>query len=119
MFKYLLPPLTLILMGILIGLHRLNSDDNTLTQYKCHFYNFTLCHFQYFRRCRLAQEYRKQLQMQISYQQQVQEAKKEEERREFEAGLAEQKMFEEKVKELLCIQKLPKAIHPMRRGAPC
>ncbi|XP_054985466.1 cilia- and flagella-associated protein 53 isoform X2 [Sorex araneus] len=53
------------------------------------------------RRCRLMQEYRKQLQMQISYQQQAQEAKKEEERREFEAGLAEQKIFTDKLTALL------------------
>ncbi|XP_055994192.1 cilia- and flagella-associated protein 53 [Sorex fumeus] len=67
------------------------------------------------RRCRLIQEYRKQLQMQISYQQQAQEAKKEEERREFEAGLAEQKIFTDKLTALLNIEQLPKSVHPMRR----
>ncbi|XP_007516018.1 cilia- and flagella-associated protein 53 [Erinaceus europaeus] len=68
------------------------------------------------RRSGLTQEYKKQLEMQICYQQQAQEAKKEEERREFEAGLAAHKLFEEKMQKVLSFhQVLPRNIHPMRR----
>ncbi|PNI70095.1 CFAP53 isoform 2 [Pan troglodytes] len=71
------------------------------------------------RRQRLAQEYRKQLQMQIAYQQQSQEAEKEEKRREFEAGIAANKMCLDKVQEVLSThQVLPQNIHPMRKACP-
>uniref|UniRef100_A0A673SSF7 Uncharacterized protein n=1 Tax=Suricata suricatta TaxID=37032 RepID=A0A673SSF7_SURSU len=53
------------------------------------------------RRSRLAQEYRRQLQMQMSYQQRPGEAEKEEEHREFEAGVAANKMSQDKVLEIL------------------
>ncbi|KAL4838693.1 hypothetical protein H8958_008115 [Nasalis larvatus] len=68
------------------------------------------------RQC-LAQEYRKQLQMQIAYQQQSQEAEKEEKRREFEAGIAANKMCLDKIQEVLSThQVLPQNIHPMRKA---
>ncbi|XP_055155606.2 cilia- and flagella-associated protein 53 [Symphalangus syndactylus] len=71
------------------------------------------------RRQRLAQEYRKQLQMQIAYQQQSQEAEKEEKRREFEAGIAANKMCLDKIQEVLSThQVLPQNIHPMRKACP-
>ncbi|XP_004059468.3 cilia- and flagella-associated protein 53 isoform X1 [Gorilla gorilla gorilla] len=71
------------------------------------------------RRQRLAQEYRKQLQMQIAYQQQSQEAEKEEKHREFEAGIAANKMCLDKVQEVLSThQVLPQNIHPMRKACP-
>ncbi|XP_037662178.1 cilia- and flagella-associated protein 53 isoform X3 [Choloepus didactylus] len=71
------------------------------------------------KRCSLAQEYRKQLQMQISYKQQAREAEKEEERREFEAGIAANKICQDKIQEILTShQVLPQNIHPMRRACP-
>ncbi|XP_045880151.1 methyl-CpG-binding domain protein 1 isoform X4 [Meles meles] len=71
------------------------------------------------RRSSLAQEYRKQLQMQMSYQQQAREAQKEEERREFEAGVAANKICQDKIREILSFhQVLPRNIHPMRRACP-
>ncbi|XP_076991602.1 cilia- and flagella-associated protein 53 isoform X1 [Tamandua tetradactyla] len=71
------------------------------------------------RRCSLAQEYRKQLQMQISYKQQAREAEKEEERREFEAGMAANKVCQDKIQEILTVHRvLPRNIHPMRRTCP-
>ncbi|XP_010959665.1 cilia- and flagella-associated protein 53 [Camelus bactrianus] len=71
------------------------------------------------RRCSLAQEYRKQLQMQMCYQQQTREAEKEEERREFEAGIAADKDFQDKMEKILSTQQvLPRNIHPMRRACP-
>ncbi|XP_004422584.1 PREDICTED: cilia- and flagella-associated protein 53 [Ceratotherium simum simum] len=71
------------------------------------------------RRSGLAQEYRKQLQMQMSYQQQAREAEKEEARREFEAGVAANKLCQDKIREILCIHRvLPRNIHPMRRACP-
>ncbi|XP_004461427.1 cilia- and flagella-associated protein 53 isoform X2 [Dasypus novemcinctus] len=71
------------------------------------------------RRCGLAQEYRKQLQMQISYKQQAREAEKEEERREIEAGIAADKICQDKIQEILTThQVLPRNIHPMRRACP-
>lgn len=84
-----------------------------------YFYNFIFWHFQYFRRFGLAQEYRKQLQMQMSYQQQAREAEKEEERRELEAGIAADKICQEKIQEILSTHRvLPRNIHPMRRACP-
>lgn len=69
------------------------------------------------RRCDLAQEYKKQLQMQIHHQQQAREAMKEEERREFEAGQAANKLFQDKIQEILSTQPvLLQNIHPMRRA---
>uniref|UniRef100_A0A8C0M418 Cilia- and flagella-associated protein 53 n=1 Tax=Canis lupus familiaris TaxID=9615 RepID=A0A8C0M418_CANLF len=71
------------------------------------------------RRSSLAQEYRKQLQMQMSYQQQAREAQKEEERREFEAGVAANKICQDKIREILSFHHvLPRNIHPMRRACP-
>ncbi|XP_044098947.1 cilia- and flagella-associated protein 53 [Neovison vison] len=71
------------------------------------------------RRSSLAQEYRKQLQMQMSYQRQAREAQKEEERREFEAGVAANKICQDKIREILSFhQVLPRNIHPMRRACP-
>ncbi|XP_040488452.1 cilia- and flagella-associated protein 53 isoform X2 [Ursus maritimus] len=71
------------------------------------------------RRSSVAQEYRKQLQMQMSYQQQAREALKEEERREFEAGVAANKICQDKIREILSFhQVLPRNIHPMRRACP-
>ncbi|KAK2489374.1 hypothetical protein MC885_010336 [Smutsia gigantea] len=69
------------------------------------------------RRSGLAQEYRKQLQMQMSYQQQAREAEKKEECREFEAGMAANKICQDKIQEILSThQVLPRNIHPMRRA---
>ncbi|XP_028335941.1 cilia- and flagella-associated protein 53 isoform X2 [Physeter macrocephalus] len=71
------------------------------------------------RRSSLAQEYRKQLQMQMCSQQQAREAEKEEERREFEAGMTAEKNFQDKIQEILSThQVLPQNIHPMRRACP-
>uniref|UniRef100_A0A8C3X6S6 Cilia- and flagella-associated protein 53 n=1 Tax=Catagonus wagneri TaxID=51154 RepID=A0A8C3X6S6_9CETA len=71
------------------------------------------------RRSTLAQEYRKQLQMQICSQQQAREAEKEAERREIEAGIAAEKNFQDKIEEILSThQVLPRNIHPMRRACP-
>uniref|UniRef100_A0A8C9PE59 Cilia- and flagella-associated protein 53 n=1 Tax=Spermophilus dauricus TaxID=99837 RepID=A0A8C9PE59_SPEDA len=71
------------------------------------------------RRYAVAQEYRKQLEMQIAYQQQAREAEKEEQRREFETGMAENKIFLDKIQELLTNhQVLPRNIHPWRRACP-
>ncbi|XP_004266135.3 cilia- and flagella-associated protein 53 [Orcinus orca] len=71
------------------------------------------------RRSSLAQEYRKQLQMQMCSQQQAREAEKEEERREFEAGMTAEKNFQDKIQEILSThQVLPRNIHPMRRACP-
>ncbi|XP_061256145.1 methyl-CpG-binding domain protein 1 isoform X9 [Bos javanicus] len=71
----------------------------------------------FIRRCSLAQEYRKQLQMQICSQQQAREAEEEEERREFEAGIAAEKSFQDKIQGILSThQVVPRNIHPMRRA---
>ncbi|XP_004379349.1 cilia- and flagella-associated protein 53 [Trichechus manatus latirostris] len=71
------------------------------------------------RRCGLAQEYRRQLQMQIAAQQQAREAEKEETRREIEAGIAANKICQDKIQEILTNhQVLARNIHPMRRGCP-
>ncbi|KAG8504522.1 Cilia- and flagella-associated protein 53 [Galemys pyrenaicus] len=71
------------------------------------------------RRCDLAQEYKKQLRMQICYQQQAREARKEEECREFEVGRAANKLFQDKVQEILSAQPLLlQNVHPMRRACP-
>ncbi|XP_059974892.1 cilia- and flagella-associated protein 53 [Mesoplodon densirostris] len=71
------------------------------------------------RRSSLAQEYRKQLQMQMHSQQQAREVEKEEERREFEAGMTAEKNFQDKIQEILSThQVLPQNIHPMRRACP-
>ncbi|XP_065788768.1 methyl-CpG-binding domain protein 1 isoform X9 [Muntiacus reevesi] len=85
------------------GLKELNCEERE---------NFT-------RRCSLAQEYRKQLQMQICSQQQAREAEREEERREFEAGIAAEKNFQDKIQEILSTHRMvPRNIHPMRRACP-
>ncbi|XP_024436037.1 cilia- and flagella-associated protein 53 isoform X2 [Desmodus rotundus] len=69
------------------------------------------------RRSNLAREYRKQLQMQMSYQQQAREAEKEEERREVEAGMAANKVCQDKIQELLCAHRVQlRNVHPMRRA---
>ncbi|XP_029413812.1 cilia- and flagella-associated protein 53 [Nannospalax galili] len=71
------------------------------------------------RRYGLAQEYRKQLRMQIAHQQKAREAEKEEERREIEAGLVANKACQDKIQEILSEhQVLPPNIHPMRRACP-
>nr|KAF6329707.1 cilia and flagella associated protein 53 [Myotis myotis] len=71
------------------------------------------------RRSGLAQEYQKELQMQMSYQQQAREAQKEEERRELEAGRAADKMCQDKIQELLCHSGVHlRNVHPMRRACP-
>ncbi|XP_037020935.2 cilia- and flagella-associated protein 53 isoform X1 [Artibeus jamaicensis] len=69
------------------------------------------------RRSKLAQEYRQQLGMQMSYQQQARQAEKEEERREVEAGLAANRVCQDKIRELLCAHRVqPRNVHPMRRA---
>nr|XP_017520951.1 cilia- and flagella-associated protein 53 [Manis javanica] len=69
------------------------------------------------RRSGLAQEYRKQLQMQMSYQQQAREAEKKEGRQEFEAGMAANKICQDKIREILSTHQVPlRNIHPMRRA---
>ncbi|XP_013366160.1 PREDICTED: cilia- and flagella-associated protein 53 isoform X2 [Chinchilla lanigera] len=71
------------------------------------------------RRCGVAQEYRKQLEMQIAHQQQAREAEKEEKRREFEAGVAANQSCLDKIQEILSSHPvLPRNIHPMRRACP-
>ncbi|XP_042530930.1 cilia- and flagella-associated protein 53 [Dipodomys spectabilis] len=73
----------------------------------------------YARRCELAQKYREHLQMQIAHQQQIREAEKAEQRREFESGMAAQKANEEKIQKILSTQSVqPQNIHPMRRAYP-
>lgn len=57
--------------------------------------------------------------MQICSQQQAREAEKEEERREFEAGIAAEKNFQDKIQEILSTHPVvPRNIHPMRRACP-
>lgn len=57
--------------------------------------------------------------MQICSRQQAREAEKEEERREFEAGIAAEKNFQDKIEKILSThQVLPRNIHPMRRACP-
>nr|XP_002713577.2 cilia- and flagella-associated protein 53 [Oryctolagus cuniculus]XP_051707189.1 cilia- and flagella-associated protein 53 [Oryctolagus cuniculus] len=69
------------------------------------------------RRYGKAQEYRKQLEMQIAYQQQAREAEKEERRREFEVGLAENKACMDKIQEVLSTHRvMPRKTHPMRKA---
>ncbi|XP_036274841.1 cilia- and flagella-associated protein 53 [Pipistrellus kuhlii] len=69
------------------------------------------------RRSGLAQEYRKQLKMQMSYQQQAREAQKEEERRELEVGRAGDKMCQDRIQELLHHPRVQlNNVHPMRRA---
>ncbi|XP_066102708.1 cilia- and flagella-associated protein 53 isoform X3 [Saccopteryx bilineata] len=71
------------------------------------------------RRSGLVQEYQKQLQMQISHQQQARAAQKEEEGREYKAGLAADKIFQDKIQEVLSARRvLPRNVHPMRRVCP-
>ncbi|XP_039697809.1 cilia- and flagella-associated protein 53 isoform X2 [Pteropus medius] len=83
------------------GLKELNREENE---------NFA-------RRSSLAQQYRKQLQMQMTYQQQAREAQKEEERRELEAGRAANKICQDKIREVLRVHPVPpRNIHPMRRA---
>lgn len=55
--------------------------------------------------------------MQICSQQQAREAEEEEERREFEAGIAAEKSFQDKIQGILSThQVVPRNIHPMRRA---
>ncbi|XP_016080570.1 PREDICTED: cilia- and flagella-associated protein 53 [Miniopterus natalensis] len=71
------------------------------------------------RRSGLAQEHQKQLQMQISYQQRAREAQKEEERQELEAGIAANKIHQDKIQELLSAHRVQlQNVHPMRRACP-
>ncbi|XP_057644834.1 cilia- and flagella-associated protein 53 isoform X2 [Chionomys nivalis] len=71
------------------------------------------------RRCVLAKEYRDQLRMQIAYQKQALEAAKEEERLEFEAGVAANQVCLDRIKGILSEhQALSQKIHPMRRACP-
>ncbi|KAL1773417.1 cilia-and flagella-associated protein 53 [Sigmodon hispidus] len=71
------------------------------------------------RRCVLAKEYRDQLQMQIVHQQQALEAEKEEERQEFETGMAANKVCMDRIQEILSEhQALSQNVHPMRRACP-
>ncbi|XP_069324101.1 cilia- and flagella-associated protein 53 [Eulemur rufifrons] len=71
------------------------------------------------RRQELAQEYRKQLEMQIAHQQQAREAEEEEKRREFEAGLAANQLCMDKIQEILSTpHALPRNTHPMRKACP-
>ncbi|XP_034373685.1 cilia- and flagella-associated protein 53 [Arvicanthis niloticus] len=71
------------------------------------------------RRCTVAEEYRNQLQMQIAHQQKAREAEKEEERQEFEAGMAANKAGLDKIQKILSErQALSQNVHPMRRGYP-
>ncbi|XP_053428000.1 cilia- and flagella-associated protein 53 [Nycticebus coucang] len=70
------------------------------------------------RRQALAQEYRKQLQEQIAYQEKAREAEGAEKRREFEAGVEANKICLDKIQEILSSQVLPQYIHPMRKTCP-
>ncbi|XP_007942044.1 cilia- and flagella-associated protein 53 [Orycteropus afer afer] len=83
------------------GLRELNCEDRE---------NFA-------RRCGLAQEYRQQLQMQVASQQLARAAEKAEVRREYEAGVAANRLCQDKIQEILSSpQALARNIHPMRRG---
>lgn len=65
----------------------------------------------------MAKEYRDQLRMQIAYQKQALEAAKEEERLEFEAGVAANQDCLDRIKGILSEhQALSQKIHPMRRA---
>lgn len=80
-------------------------------------FNVILCYLWNIRRCALAEEYRNQLRMQIAYQQQAREAEKEEERQEFEAGLAANQVYADKIQKILAEhQVLSQNVHPMRRA---
>lgn len=57
--------------------------------------------------------------MQIAYQKQALEAEKEEERREFEAGIAANQACLDKIQGILSEhQALSQKMHPMRRACP-
>ncbi|EMP40114.1 Coiled-coil domain-containing protein 11, partial [Chelonia mydas] len=70
----------------------------------------------YLRRMQEAKEYREQLQAQITYQQQAHIAEEEEKQREYESGLVAERVYQEKMKDILSrpYMKLSE-IHPLRR----
>ncbi|XP_073199630.1 cilia- and flagella-associated protein 53 isoform X1 [Lepidochelys kempii] len=70
----------------------------------------------YLRRMQEAKEYREQLQAQITYQQQAHTAEEEEKQREYESGLVAERVYQEKMKDILSrpYMKLSE-IHPLRR----
>uniref|UniRef100_A0A8C3RPY9 Cilia- and flagella-associated protein 53 n=1 Tax=Chelydra serpentina TaxID=8475 RepID=A0A8C3RPY9_CHESE len=70
----------------------------------------------YLRRMQEAKEYREQLQAQITYQQQAHIAEEEEKKREYESGLAAERVYQEKLKDILSRPYMTLAeIHPLRR----
>ncbi|XP_038258770.1 cilia- and flagella-associated protein 53 isoform X1 [Dermochelys coriacea] len=70
----------------------------------------------YLRRMQEAKEYREQLQAQITYQQQAHIAEEEEKQREYESGLAAERVYQEKIKDILSRPYMKLAeIHPLRR----
>ncbi|ERE83983.1 coiled-coil domain-containing protein 11 [Cricetulus griseus] len=71
------------------------------------------------KRCSLAKEYKNHLQMQIAHHRQVLKAEKEEERQDFEAGVAANKACQDKIQEILADpHALSYITHPMRRTWP-
>ncbi|XP_074851889.1 cilia- and flagella-associated protein 53 [Carettochelys insculpta] len=70
----------------------------------------------YSRRVKEAKEYREQLQAQITYQQQTHIAEEEEKQREYESGLAAERLYQEKMKDIFSRPYMKLAeIHPLRR----
>ncbi|XP_027724876.1 cilia- and flagella-associated protein 53 isoform X2 [Vombatus ursinus] len=73
----------------------------------------------YARKFRETLEYRKQLQAQIEHQQQIREAEKAAERKEYEAGLMAKKELNERIQEVLAKYEADQEhIHPFRRTIP-
>ncbi|XP_030423081.1 cilia- and flagella-associated protein 53 isoform X2 [Gopherus evgoodei] len=70
----------------------------------------------YLRRMQEAKAYREQLQAQITYQKQAHIAEEEEKQREYESGLAAERVYQEKMKDILSRPYMKLAeIHPLRR----
>uniref|UniRef100_A0A8C0GXM5 Cilia- and flagella-associated protein 53 n=1 Tax=Chelonoidis abingdonii TaxID=106734 RepID=A0A8C0GXM5_CHEAB len=70
----------------------------------------------YLRQMQEAKAYREQLQAQITYQQQAHIAEEEEKQREYESGLAAERVYQEKMKDILSRPYMKLAeIHPLRR----
>ena len=68
------------------------------------------------RRLRQEKEYREELQTQFSHIKQRQEAEKEEERREYEMALEAEKLYQQKIADVLSRPYMKmKDLHPLRR----
>ncbi|OCU02689.1 cilia- and flagella-associated protein 53 isoform X2 [Xenopus laevis] len=69
------------------------------------------------RQMKVAQQYQRDLVSQVAYQQSQRQAEREEEQREFEAGLTAEKAYQNKLREILSRPYVGhENIHPLRRG---